>query len=178
MKRISLMLVFFVWEAYASGISLLQNIAWVEQKDSLELKLAFGGDLPEKYRVTLVKDSTAQIVLMLAFLGADTAKITYSGGAAPNWLRIHAETEKGRQVLRLFVAVEREVAFRGEWKGSQFSLVLPNTLPTKRPIWKNPWVYVGVGAATVGGAVFWLTTGKSTSSKSEEIAPPDIELPE
>lgn len=158
--------------------SFLTNVSWLESPDSLEVRMVFAGDLPEKYRVSLVRDSLEGLLLTAAFLGADTSKLKFTGGGAPEWLKIQVEQDRGKTVTRLILPLNKEVPFRGEWKANQFYLVLPNVLPKGSPIWKNPWVYLGVGVVTVGGTVLWLTTSKTPTTKNGTIEPPDIDLPE
>lgn len=162
----------------ANGTALLQKVSWTETLDTVVVQLQFAGDLPEKYRVSLVRDSSGQNSVLMAFLGADLGELEYQGGDKPKWFLVQAKPEAGRSVIRALVAVERDVAFRGEWKGSMFQLTFPNAMKKTTPLWKNPWVYVGIGAATIGGAVLWMSTGKTTTTKTDEIAPPDVTLPE
>lgn len=160
------------------GSSFLTNISWMESPDSLEIRMVFSGDLPEKYRVSVVRDSMEGFILTAAFLGADTSKNMYVGGVVPQWFHVQVEQDRGKTITRLLLPIKQEVPYKAEWKANHFHLVLPNVLPKENPIWKNPWVYLGVGAVTVGGAVLWLTTSKTPTPKDETIAPPDIDLPE
>jgi len=156
----------------------LQQIQVWDSVDSVRVTLHFSGSLPEKYRVVYSDDSILGKGLELAFLNAMTDTTIFHVATMPPWIVVHDSPEMGLQVLRVRIAVDRPIAYRGDWSGFDFSLTLPNAVARKGSLWTKPWVYLGLGAATLGGAVLWLTTGKSTSSKPTEIAPPDINLPE
>jgi len=173
---VSLCILLATWsQAYAGETSVLSNVQVVESLDSVQLQLNFSGDLPEKYRVVAVKDSTGATSLLLAFLGVgfDTTGFTKDH---PKWLSAESVKEQGDNIVRLHVLLSRDVAYRGEWKEKGFHLVLPNAMDRSVSMWKKPWIYVGLGAATVGGAVLWMTVGSSTNS-NQDVPSPDIKLP-
>ena len=161
--------------AQAGEASVLRDVQVVESLDSVQLQLNFSGDLPEKYRVIAVKDSTGTSSLLLAFLGVSFDTTGFAKDH-PKWLSAESVNEDGKKIARLHVLLNRDVAFRGEWKGNGFHLVLPNAIERNESMWKKPWIYVGLGAATVGGAVLWMTVGSSTNS-NQDIPSPDIKLP-
>ena len=161
--------------AWAGEASKLHDIQAVETLDSIQLNLNFTGDLPEKYRVFALKDSLGNTALMLAFLGAEFDTTDFAK-SHPKWLAAESLQDHGANVVRIHVRLNRNVPYRGEWKGNTFQLMLANAVDKSKSLWKEPWLYVGLGAATVGGAVLWMSVGSSTSS-NQDIPPPDIKLP-
>jgi hypothetical protein len=163
-------------QAMASTSSWLKNLTWEQARDSMSVTLHFAGDLPEKYRVSMTADTAGVKSLMLAFLNAEVDTQSVKPESMPKWMTVQTESDLGNTVLRINVFVMRDVVFKGEWKGNSFRVTFPNAVTKDNPFWKRPWLYVGLGAAAAGGAVIWITTGSSPNSQN--IAPPDINLPE
>jgi len=155
----------------------LGDIQVTKGADSVVIDLHFQGQLPEKYRVHLDQDSSGNMSVTASFLKALPDSSRLAKRDIPPWLAYVVRGNGESQMLQVHVFVGRKVVYRSEWNGSVFRVVLPNAIVEKSPFWKKPWLYVGIAAA--GGAILWLTTGGGSSSNGDEnIAPPDIILPE
>jgi hypothetical protein len=163
---------------WSGNLSILKTVRIDTKLDSVRISLGFEGAMPEKYRVVAFSDSSGAQGLDLGFLGARKDSLQYAGDTIPGWLQFRQETVKGKDVLHGIIILEKMTSFRAEWKGNLFMLTFANTLSKNKSIWKSPWIYVGIGAATIGGAVFWIATTKNTSSSDGKIEDPDIQLPE
>lgn len=156
--------------------SVLKDITIQKSQDSISVGLVFAGDVPEKYRVQLVSDSSGVKNLVLAFLGASHDTLALRPDVLPKWIVPTLAKDKGQFVLSVHVFLTREVTYKSRWHGNVFHITFPNVVDVKNPFWKKPWLYVGLGAAAAGGAVIWITT--SSQPTNHPIEPPDINLPD
>lgn len=161
----------------ASENAFLNKIHWEKSTDSIVVNLEFKGTLPERYRVHLDHDQEGNLSVTASFLKATADTIIFDKPGRPAWLAYLSKPEQGKNVLRVHLFVTRKVAYRSEWIGNVFRIVIPNTVVESSPFWKKPWLYVGVAVASAGGALLWLTSGGSTPGTAD-IAPPDINLPD
>ena len=165
-----------LWASVRGDPVVLQSIRWQEVADSLEIDFDFAFGRPAKYRVNASPDSVRDRNLLLEFSNAlpgDAPRLK-----PPKWAQISGGSSAG--VLAVRIQLDKPTPWKADWDGNTLRMHILNRVKGA-PVWKNPWVYGGLGSAIIGGGVvFWLLGTEHGKSPPGEgiIPPPDAVFPQ
>ena len=137
----------------------LESFDWRTVADTLRLEFSFGGGRPVQYRIGTAPGSAARKVLAI-----DLARTKVDGLGFkrwPSWLENVSASDTGTLSLR--IDLDRSVPWKSNWTGDVLQVDLIDKVH-RRPLWRNPWVLGGAGAAlAAGGIAVWAIVGGGSS---------------
>lgn len=157
-----------------AGPGTLHVVGVVRERDSVWVDFDFREGRPARFRVMQYVDSTRKPCLQIEFQPAAVDPKVVAG--LPKWMPIRRGADSA---LSVFVELDRDVPWQSQWRDRVLRVSFLDRIRSV-PVWRNPWLVMGVSSAVAaGGAAFWLLGGGSSQSPPSDgvIPPPDVVLP-